>query len=654
MKYSQEGASADAPAGTETPYHLSVGAGFRGVFTDNADRDWVRVELVAGKTYEINLAGADDNSDADTILGIYDSDGELLAVNDDKDFAAGELNSMVKFSPETSGVYYLSAGAFAGNPSQDHSGNYVLTVVDPEDDSAPEDSMPHVELEGGEHNDVLRGGTGDDIIRGGGGADMLYGADGKDYLSGNAGDDLLDGGNGADLLVGDDAPLLFDETWFRPDVDMDSSGGDARPEELTMGDGGSNSAVNVTRPGLPTLTREDVLTYLTNKLAAGNDRLIGGAGDDWLEGGAGDDELVGGDDNDVLVGDSSLLHIGALLSTTVVFYGLEDNADTDPLQSSDNLDETIDNLLLMLVIDELIEGHDRLDGGAGDDWLQGNGGHDELIGGTGMDYLEGGAGDDDLDGGAGTDVLDGGSGDDELNGGAGDDWLVGSAGNDVLEGGAGDDLLAGDHISFFLTAGGRITEPVDGNTDPDGVGIDGVAGDGDTAAHDLDGVDDGVIIDDVGPPPGPQLVVAGRLPIPLGLVAGRGAAYDPLAPLSYPALVVGGDDELYGGPGNDWIDGGFGDDLLAGGQGADVFIFTPWNGKDLVTDFHVAEDKIDLTAFADIDSVDDLMTRQQGDDLVIDLSGQGGGEITLQNFATGEVEDIHFIFFGDAYPADLA
>lgn len=648
MKYIQEVASADAPASTDTPYNLSVGAGFRGVFADNADRDWVRVELVAGKTYEINLAGADSNSDADTVLRIYDSDGELLVVNDDKDFAAGELNSMVKFSPETSGVYYLSAGAFSGNPAQDHSGNYVLTVVDPEDDSAPGDSMPYVELEGGEHNDVLQGGTGDDIIRGGAGADMLYGADGEDYLSGNAGDDLLDGGNGADLLFGDDAPLLFDEARFSPGVDMD---------------------VN---PSLPTLTREDVLTYLTNRLAAGDDRLVGGAGDDWLEGGAGDDELVGGDDNDVLVGDSSLLHTVDLLWTTLGYYSLEDSADTDPPQSSDNLDETIDNLLLMLVIDELIEGDDRLDGGAGNDSLQGNGGHDELTGGPGMDYLEGGAGVDVLDGGpdadvldggsgadlltggSGADVLDGGSGDDELNGGAGDDWLVGSAGNDILEGGAGDDLLAGDHISYFLTAGGHITEPVDGNIDPGGVGIDGVANDGDAVAHDLDDGDDVVITDDVGPPPEPQPVVAGYLPLPLGLADGHGPAYDPLAPLLYPALAIGGDDELSGGPGNDWIDGGPGDDLLSGGQGADVFIFTPWNGKDLVTDFHAAEDKIDLTAFADIDSVDDLVTRQQGDNLVIDLSGQDGGEITLQNFVAGDVEDIQFIFFGDAYPADLA
>ena len=673
MKYIQEVASADAPAGTETPYNLSVGAGFRGVFTDNADRDWVRVELVAGKTYEIHLAGADSNSDADTVLRIYDSDGELLVVNDDKDFAAGELNSMVKFSPETSGVYYLSAGAFSGNPAQDHSGNYVLTVVDPEDDSAPEDSMPYVELEGSGHNDVLQGGTGDDIIRGGAGADMLYGADGEDYLSGNAGDDLLEGGNGADLLFGDDAPLLFDEARFRSDVDMGSSGGaDVRPEELTMSDGGSNSAANVTRPSLPTLTREDVLTYLTNKLAAGDDRLIGGAGDDWLEGGAGDDELVGGDDNDVLVGDSSLLHTVGLLSTTVGYYSLEDSADTDPPQSRDNPDETIDNLLLMLVIDELIEGDDRLDGGAGNDSLQGNGGHDELTGGPGMDYLEGGAGVDVLDGGpdadvldggsgadlltggSGADVLDGGSGDDELNGGAGDDWLVGSAGNDILEGGAGDDLLAGDQISFFLTAGGHITEPVDGNIDPGGVGIDGVANDSDAVAHNLDDGDDVATTDDVGLPPEPQPVVAGYLPLPLGLVEGPGAAYDPLAPLLYPALSIGGDDELSGGPGNDWIDGGPGDDLLSGGQGADVFIFTPRNGKDLVTDFHAAEDKIDLTAFTDIDSMDDLVTRQQGDHLVIDLSGQDGGEITLQNFAAGDVEDIQFIFFGDAYPAGLA
>lgn len=637
MKFIQEAASADAPASAATPFNLSVGTGFRGMFSSNVDQDWIRVELLAGKTYQIDLAGAGDNSAADTILRIYDADGKLLAVNDDKDFAAGELDSTLEFSPEESGVYYLSAGAFSGNPTQDHAGSYTLTVVDPRDDSVADDVTPYVELQGGETDDVFLGGGGDDVIRGGNGADSLHGGDGMDYLSGDAGDDLLEGDNGADLLFGDSAPALFDEDAIRvedvdedaiqvEDVDedaiqaedvTDAGVGSATPpsDHASMNDGDPDATAAA--PALTVLTRADVLAYLNDKLAAGNDTLAGGAGNDWLEGGAGDDELRGGDDDDLLFGDNSLVHIASLLLTTAVPYGLAADTETDPSRTSDGLEETLDHVALMLVIDELTEGDDRLDGGAGDDWLQGNGGNDELVGGAGADGLYGGRGDD------------------NLSGGAGDDWLVGDSGNDVLEGGAGDDRLMGDYAPFFLPTGEDFIDTAIGvDVDQDGA----IAHDPDTD----DGADGGLTagleaaMEDF---PAPELIGVGDGPLSGG-----------------PALAPSdaARDELSGGPGDDWIDGGPGDDLLSGGTGADVFIFTPWSGRDLVTDFHTAEDKIDLTAFAGITSADDLVTRQQEDGLVIDLSAQDGGEITLQGVDAEHLADIQFLFSTDTDPVLLA
>ena len=616
MKFIQESAFVDAPASAETPYKLSVGTGLRGVFSSNVDQDWVKVELAAGKTYHIDLAGAGSNADADTILRIYAADGELLAVNDDKDFAGGELNSELSFSPEVSGVYYLSAGAFSGNPTQDHSGNYTLTIIDPEDAGALADSMPYLELEGGADNDVLLGDTGNDLIGGGGGADSLLGADGEDYLAGNAGDDLLEGGAGGDLLFGDDAPPLL----AAGVLGMGAGDGSGLGEILLpgghtdMNDGAGSAADS------PTLSRADVLAYLSASLAAGNDMLAGGAGSDWLEGGAGDDELLGGEDDDLLFGDNSFLHTASLLLTTAIPFDLTDSAGTDQPQSNDDL---LGNLTLMLVIDGLTEGHDRLDGGPGNDWLYGNGGDDELLGGTGMDSLDGGAGDDRLDGGAGADGLYGGGGDDELYGGADDDWLVGDTGNDILEGGAGDDQLIGDHVPFFVALVDAV-EPV--AEDADFVAVDGNV-----------------------------LLVEGLLPLPGG--PGEGSLLLPGGPGNglRPAIGVfpGGHDELSGGQGDDMINGGYGDDLLSGGPGADVFLFAPGDGHDLITDFHAAEDKIDLTAFADVASVDDLVTRQEEGSLIIDLSAQDGGEITLQQVAAEHLADIHFIFFTDTDPAVL-
>jgi hypothetical protein len=92
-----------------------------------------------------------------------------------------------------------------------------------------------------------------------------------------------------------------------------------------------------------------------------------------------------------------------------------------------------------------------MNGGAGDDLLDGDG-QDE----TGL----GNAGDDEVRGRGGDDVLWGGDGDDALLGGSGDDVLIGGAGSDFLQGLGGADLLVldslegVDDIRTFSTAEG--------------------------------------------------------------------------------------------------------------------------------------------------------------------------------------------------------
>ena len=586
MAYVEEKQSMDAAASSQTQYNLFVGDSFKGIFSDNLDKDWVRVELVAGKTYQISLSGAGSNSGADTILTVFNSVGEQVAANDDADFAAGQLNSKLRFSPEASGVYYLSAGVYAGNPTQDHSGDYTLTLVDTEADSAG-GRADDVKQEGGAGNDVLRGGAGDDVLRGGAGNDNLYGLGGQDFLTGDSGDDLLEGGDDADLMLGDGASAFFARALVADDDGPDS------------GSSGGSS-------------RADMLAFLNDQLHAGNDRLNGGAGDDWLEGGPGDDELSGGDDDDLLIGDTLLMTLFAALPVVVLNDDLVGAADfTSPANSGD--DGAIDNLLLMLLIGRLTAGDDTLDGGPGDDYLDGGFGNDRLVGGTGVDYLEGGDGDDELDAGSGDDYLRGGPGADRLDGGSGDDWLEGSDGDDVLDGGDGNDLLTGDDFPFFL-----LFELERGSADADGpVVYDPCAG------ADAVGAIMGVGDDADGP------------------IAG----YDPYVSSLTSVLAAWGDDTLSGGPG---------DDRLSGGPGADVFIFAPAGGYDVVTDFRAGEDKIDLSAFAGIDSTDGLALQQQGDDLIIDLAAHGGGEITLQGFNETDLADAHFIFSAGDDPMAIA
>ena len=92
-----------------------------------------------------------------------------------------------------------------------------------------------------------------------------------------------------------------------------------------------------------------------------------------------------------------------------------------------------------------------------------------------------------------------------------------------------------------------------------------------------------------------------------------------------------GNDILEGGAGNDMLEGSAGDDVLSGGAEDDTFVFALGSGADTITDFTDGDDKIDLSAFADITSVDDLSMDQREGDVVIDLSSQGGGGASLQS-----------------------
>jgi Calx-beta domain-containing protein/hemolysin type calcium-binding protein/VCBS repeat protein len=95
------------------------------------------------------------------------------------------------------------------------------------------------------------------------------------------------------------------------------------------------------------------------------------------------------------------------------------------------------------------------------------------------------------------------------------------------------------------------------------------------------------------------------------------------------------DTQLFGGAGNDTLNGGPGNDTLTGGPGDDRFAYTPGGGADIFTDLVAggSVDKIDLTAFAKIHTLGDVLARAtpNGANTVIDFGG--GDTITLQNIA---------------------
>ncbi len=69
---------------------------------------------------------------------------------------------------------------------------------------------------------------------------------------------------------------------------------------------------------------------------------------------------------------------------------------------------------------------------------------------------------------------------------------------------------------------------------------------------------------------------------------------------------MGGSDRIYGGNGNDLLVDGIGRDHLFGGAGADIFRFEVDNTLDLIRDYEIGVDVIDLSLLATVTNLDDL------------------------------------------------
>jgi Ca2+-binding RTX toxin-like protein len=357
---------------------------------------------------------------------------------------------------------------------------------------------------GGGGNDSIHGEGGNDVLYGQAGDDALYGGEGNDYLNGGHGDSRLDGGNGSDrvsyygatsltgvtvslalqgnaqftghswdtlvdiehlsgtefddVLTGDDnANWLWGglnlQTGSTGDDEIEAADGDdlvdfGMGDHWARGGGGADTlsyystsqsvaaiiTVGVTLSLAAQGARQ--LTGLGSIDASGfenlvgtvhQDVLIGDGEDNWLGGGLGADTLIGGDGNDILSGDGVIRFSQAsgLIAPAQYFHA---------------------------------NGHDFIEGGAGDDTLIGEGGDDTLLAGDGFDQIWNGDG---------SDVVDAGDGDDIVN--IGSYWygLANSSptlsGDDILKGGAGRDtisFLAPDFAGVNFDLGLQSTQSV--------------------------------------------------------------------------------------------------------------------------------------------------------------------------------------------------
>ncbi len=101
---------------------------------------------------------------------------------------------------------------------------------------------------------------------------------------------------------------------------------------------------------------------------------------------------------------------------------------------------------------------------------------------------------------------------------------------------------------------------------------------------------------------------------------------------------LAGDDYLYGLSGNDTLDGGAGTDRLYGDTGADVYVLKTGSGLDIVYDFDVASDRINIEGIGS-DSMSLLMYK--GVDAEIRTSS--GDRMVLRNIDVTDLTEENFI-----------
>ena len=130
--------SDDYSADRFTTGTVAVGDTATGRIGSSGERDWFAVELVAGRTYVIDLRGSPtgDGTLSDPYLrGIYDADGNRISNTTDDD-GGQSYNSRVTFTATESGTHYIAAGAYSSRQ-----GTYELEVTDTSPPETPPEQV---------------------------------------------------------------------------------------------------------------------------------------------------------------------------------------------------------------------------------------------------------------------------------------------------------------------------------------------------------------------------------------------------------------------------------------------------------------------------------------------------------------------------------
>ncbi|TAM46135.1 MAG: hypothetical protein EPN55_06250, partial [Gammaproteobacteria bacterium] len=616
--------------------------------------------------------------------------------------------------------------------------------------------------------DVLNGSTGNDLLFGDDGNDTLNGEGGNDFLLGGAGFDtyLIHPGDGNDIVVDSDGQgaivygadgqaqrlILgirestnlqgqyhtpdgqFTFTWsgtLGTDLNITTPDGavtikNYHPNDLGIRlveqtpivplqsfTGSGNDDVDLLDLGLSsTMAGGQLLGYASNMDWAyfnvgevfnyrnfpdtlGNLYYAQESGDyRWLYGGGGNDFMVGytGAQNVLLDGGNGNDWIIANYKDLDEYVSWSITLPPDDPALSD-FGATIDGGT----------GNDAIQGSFREDWIEAGAGHDQVQGGEEGDYIDGGTGNDwingsELNGEADDDIIIGGP--DSLTGGETDnDVLMGGGGKDILIGGAGNDLLYGDAegyamrrlvyvapYSYIYPSGypeiyyGRwsygmvgwngssqsyilptfhfdtVTEQAlyrdtEGGADylEGGSGQDRLFGGGGGDILDS-GVDDDKLYGEAGD----DDLYGG---------AGNDELWGDIDPIVYAQdqaiIETHGSLSVFtrqylGGPdvsGNDILEGGAGNDAVHGGAGDDTYIFDLGDGRDMIED-QTAPDEGNLIAFGEGIRFEDIVATLNGDTLTLQV-GTGGDAIDFLHFDVNGNHVVDYLQFFDGSMASV-
>ncbi len=123
---------------TEGVSYGYINGGPEGPYPGYSEVDTYAIQIEGGQLFSVEVAGGADYASSfidlppgelDTIIQLYDSEGNFVAGNDDINFLSGDISSGLSFLAEESGTYYLDVLAYPNlTTGEFQEGGYSITT----------------------------------------------------------------------------------------------------------------------------------------------------------------------------------------------------------------------------------------------------------------------------------------------------------------------------------------------------------------------------------------------------------------------------------------------------------------------------------------------------------------------------------------------